>query len=377
MTSSPRPRNAVISLPGPHSPGGSSSPPSQDAPPRRSTGPGAEDAGPGGQRVPPFSEAALDIDAERVVDEICDALRASLRSALKRRGLVVGLSGGIDSSVTAALAVRAIGRERVFGLLMPERHSSGESLELGRMLADFLGIERTVEDITRPLEGVRFYERYDQAVARAVPGYGPGWRSKIVLSPATERRGPSLYSVVARSPSGETHRVRLRLRAYLEIVAATNFKQRMRKMLEYYHADRLNYAVAGTPNRLEYDQGFFVKGGDGLADVKPIAHLYKGQVYRLADHLGLPEAIRSQVPSTDTYSLEQGQDEFYFGLPHAELDLCLLGLNRGAPLDEVAAATGLTPDQVERVQDDIRRKRAATRPLHLHSLLVRDVPEVP
>jgi NAD+ synthase len=166
------------------------------------------------------------------------------------------------------------------------------------------------------------------------------------------------------------------LKAYLEIVAATNFKQRTRKMLEYYHADRLNYAVAGTPNRLEYDQGFFVKLGDGAADVKPIAHLYKSQVYALAEHLGVPEDIRRRPPTTDTYSLAQGQDEFYFSLPYDKMDLCLYAKNNGLPISEVAQATGLTSEQVERVFGDIDTKRSTTRYLHLAPILVDDVLEI-
>ena len=158
---------------------------------------------------------------------------------------------------------------------------------------------------------------------------------------------------------------RLSLKAYLEIVAATNFKQRTRKMLEYYHADRLNYAVTGTPNRLEYDQGFFVKLGDGAADIKPIAHLYKTQVYRLAEYLGVPEKIRQRSPTTDTYSLAQGQDEFYFSLPYDKMDLCLYAKNNDVSTDTVADALGLATEQVQRVYDDIDTKRATTRYLHM------------
>ena len=162
----------------------------------------------------------------------------------------------------------------------------------------------------------------------------------------------------------------------MEIVAATNFKQRTRKMLEYYHADRLNYAVAGTPNRLEYDQGFFVKLGDGAADVKPIAHLYKTQVYQLAEYLEVPAEIRKRPPTTDTYSMPQGQDEFYFSLPYDRMDLCLYGKNNGIATETVADALGLTPEQVQSVYDDIDTKRSTTRYLHLPPLLIDDVPEI-
>ena len=99
----------------------------------------------------------------------------------------------------------------------------------------------------------------------------------------------------------------------------------------------MNYAVIGTPNRLEYDQGFFVKNGDGSADVKPIAHLYKTQVYALARHMKLPKEICEAIPTTDTYSLAQGQDEFYFALPYAQMDLALYALNHGYSAEELAA----------------------------------------
>ena len=318
---------------------------------------------------------ALELDAETTTREISSALREFVLQTLRKRGLVVGLSGGIDSSVTAALATRALGRERVLGLLMPESDSDPESQELGQLVADALGIEAVVEDITPVLEGLGCYARRDEAFKQVIPEYGPGWRAKIVLPSVTEGQY-RLFSVVAESPEGERVSARLTPSAYLEIVAATNFKQRSRKMLEYYHADRLNYAVAGTPNRLEYDQGFFVKGGDGAADVKPIAHLYKTQVYALAAHLGLPERIRERAPTTDTYALEQSQEEFYFSLPYAQMDLCLYAHNHGLPASAVADVLGLTEAQISHVFRDIATKRRTTRYLHLSPLLVQPVSEI-
>jgi NAD+ synthase len=175
---------------------------------------------------------------------------------------------------------------------------------------------------------------------------------------------------VVQDPDGVQRRLRMPLETYLGVVAATNMKQRTRKQIEYYHADRMNYAVAGTPNRLEYDQGFFVKNGDGAADFKPIAHLYKSQVYQLAGALGIPAEIRGRAPTTDTWSLAQTQDEFYFSLPYREMDLCLYGLNNSLPVDAVARAAGLTEEQVTRVWRDIEAKRKATRYLHEAPLLV-------
>jgi NAD+ synthase len=312
-----------------------------------------------------FSKDVLHIDAARETDRICEWLRRTLHGDLKKRGAVVALSGGIDSSVVGALCVTALGRQNVFGLLLPEADSSADTRRLGALLVEQLGIDHVEEDITAVLTAFGCYRRRDEAIASVVPEYRPGWKHKIVLPSVTASDIYRVFSVVVQSPDGRETRARLSPDAYLQIVAATNFKQRTRKTLEYYHADRLNYVVAGTPNRLEYDQGFFVKLGDGAADVKPIAHLYKTQVYQLAEYLGVPEEIRRRPPTTDTYSLSQSQEEFYFSLPYDKMDLCLYARNHDVPASQAAGAVGLTPDQVERVFRDIDGKRRVARYLHL------------
>jgi NAD+ synthase len=324
----------------------------------------------------PFSAKTIEIDPEAETARIVEKLRSQLGSELRKRGLVLGLSGGIDSSVCAGLAARAAGVKNVFCIFMPERDSDPESLRLGREVAAAFGLTGEVEDIGPMLDGLGCYGRREAFISEVVPEYGPGWLSKIVIANSLTSDGYNLSSLVVQSPEGEQKTVRLPLRAYQGIVAATNMKQRMRKQIEYYHADRLNYAVIGTPNRLEYDQGFFVKNGDGSADVKPIAHLYKSQVYQLAEYLGVPEEIRRRPPTTDTYSLPQTQEEFYFSLPYDRMDLCLYGLNHAVPAVEVAAAAQLTEEQVHRVWADIAAKRKATRYLHLPPRLIEKVEEV-
>ena len=319
----------------------------------------------------PFNIDHLKIDCAEEADRIGEAMRLFLRET-RRKGVVLGLSGGIDSSVTAALAVRALGAERVFGIFMPETDSEAESLTLGRLLAGGLGIRSTVEDISPALTGLKCYERRNDAVTGVIPSFTPEWKFKIVL-PGAGHQGFNFYSVVARSPDGVEVKVRLPLDAYLAIVAATNFKQRVRKTVEYYWADRLNYIVAGTPNRLEFDQGFFVKQGDGASDMKPIAHLYKTQVYEMGAYLGIPMEIQRRLPTTDTYSLPQGQDEFYFSLPYGKLDLCLYGKNHGISMEEIATATGLSLTQVEYTCKDIDAKRSTTRYQHLVPRLLEEV----
>jgi NAD+ synthase len=315
----------------------------------------------------------LKIDAAAEVERIQESIRKVIFRQFKRRGAVVGVSGGIDSSVVAALCAGALGPDRVVVLMMPEVDSSPDSLRLGTMLARQLGVRSYVEDISPILDGQRCYERRDQAVCALIPEYGKGWKSKIVLPAVTDKQQYSIYSVVAHGPDGTVKKVRVTPDAYLGIVAATNFKQRTRKMLEYYYADRFHYAVAGTPNLLEYDQGFFVKNGDGAADFKPIAHLYKSQVYQLAAYLGVPEEIQNRPCTTDTYSLEQSQEEFYFAMPLAKMDLCLYGLNHGLSPAQLAPATGLTEVQVARAYSQIESTRAAARYLHSAPVLMGDV----
>lgn len=322
-----------------------------------------------------FGPASLEVDLEAETARISENLRAYL-TRTRRRGVVVALSGGIDSSVVAALCVAALGKERVFGLHMPEQESSDGTIEFSRLLAGSLGIESELEDISPILEAAGCYRRRDEAIRLVCPEFGPGYKSKIVLPSVIDSDTFRLYSIVVQAPDGTQTTQRLTTEAYLGIVAATNFKQRVRKMLEYYYADRLNYVVAGTPNRLEYDQGFFVKLGDGSADVKPIAHLYKSQVYALAEYLGVPEEIRVRPSTTDTYSLPQSQEEFYFSLPYERMDLCLFGKNNNVPVVEIAAGTGLTEEQVLRVFRDIDQKRKTTEYLHLRPELVESVAEI-
>jgi NAD+ synthase len=319
------------------------------------------------------SVLALDCAAE--VDRIALRMRELVGGELHRRGVVVALSGGVDSSVCVGLAVKAFGPERVIVLLLPERESSASSLVLGRQVAANFGVQPLVHDITPALEGLGAYRERDEAMRQVIPSYGPDWKSKLVISGGSQG-GTNFFKLIARSPNGQTHEARIPLKPYLQIVAAQNYKQRIRKTVEYFHADRANFAVIGTPNRLEYDQGFFVKNGDGSADVKPIAHLYKTQVYALARHLGLPEEICGGRPTTDTYTLPQGQDEFYFALPYEKMDLALWALNNDRPAEELATAIGATTEQARNVYRDIQAKRTTTRALHSRPLLIDPVPQV-
>lgn len=309
-------------------------------------------------------------DPAALTEQITQAIREHLTERLHRRGLVVAMSGGVDSSVCAGLAVRAVGPSRVFGLFLPERDSDPQSLTIAREWATKLGIAHAVEDIAPILEAAGCYSRRDEAIRRAVPEYGSGWRCKLAIPGGARPGAINITQLVVQPPDGPQRIERLGAAEYRQIVAATNFKQRVRKMLEYYHADRLHYAVVGTPNRLEYDQGFFVKGGDGLADVKPIAGLYKSQVYALAHALRLPDGIANRSPTTETFSLPQTQEEFYFGHPYERMDLLVRGHDDGTSAVDLAPDVDLTPEEVEAAYGEIERRRVATEYLHAPAVLL-------
>lgn len=311
----------------------------------------------------------LELDYAREAERIVAWMRESLARVLHKRGLVVAISGGVDSSVCAALAVRAVGAARVQTLILPERDSADASARHAGVLADHLGVDPQTFDIAPALEAIGCYQARDEAVRRLIPAYRDGWRMKIAIAGGTEG-AINHFRLVAQAPDGSRHERAMGLVEYLQVVAATSYKQRLRKTIEYFHADRLNYAVVGTPNRLEYDQGFFVKNGDGSADLKPIAHLYKSQVYGLARWLGLPACVAEATPTTDTYSLEQGQDEFYFALPWRSMDLALWALNHDRPAAELCRPLGIDETTAQAVYADILAKRRSTRYLHRSPLLL-------
>ncbi|HAZ13627.1 MAG: NAD(+) synthase [Bdellovibrionales bacterium GWA2_49_15] len=311
-----------------------------------------------------FNEDILKIDPQEEVDYIVDQLRTTVYTKFKKKGAVLGISGGVDSSVVAVLCLRAFGRDKVLTLTMPEYDTAGDTKYLSDLLIEKFKLKSTNENIGGILKELQCYKRRNDAIREVIPEFEDDWKCKIAL-PKTHLTGQiNFFSVFVMSPEGRTMSKRLSLSSYQKIVAASNLKQRVRKMIEYYYCEALNYADIGTPNQVEYDQGFFVKYGDGAADVKPIAHLYKTQVYQLAEYFGIPEEITKRPPTTDTYSLPQTQDEFYFSVPYREMDLCLYGLDNHVPAEIVADSLGVDAKQVERIYQNITQKKRMAKYLH-------------
>jgi NAD+ synthase len=320
-----------------------------------------------------FHRNILKLDPQAETDRIVEHLRRDVLENLRCQGGVLGVSGGVDSAVCLALAVRALGPERLVALLLPEMESSGESALLARLVCRQFGVTPIAEDVTGPLLGFGCYRRRDEVVREVFPQYDSTYKLKISLPPdLLDRETLNVFSVTIVSPEGEEKKKRLKPGQLRRIVAASNFKQRSRAALLYYHAETRNYAVIGTPPKNEHGLGFFVKHGDGAMDVRPIAHLYKTQVYQLAEYLQIPAEIRDRPPTADTYSAGSTQEEFFFRLPFETLDLLWYAWEHEVPPGEAARETGLLQEQVQRAYNDFGRKTRATEYLRTPPLGIDD-----
>jgi NAD+ synthase len=307
-----------------------------------------------------FSQDILKIDGPSEAERIVAFIRDQIRS-MHRKGIVIGLSGGVDSALSAALSVRAVGAENVLALLLPDKESSPQSAEFAAKQARALGIEAPTVDITPVLEAFGTYEKRD-AVARAIfPDFGPGHTLKITLpSDLLNKDAYNVFTLTVYDPQGRSRTARLTSEQAQGIIAATCTKHRTRMMAQYYYAEKLNDLVCGTTNKSEAVQGLFVKYGDGGVDIEPIAHLYKTQVFQLAGHLGVIPEILDRAPCPDTYSAPVSDEEWFFRMPFKTLDLLLYAWENKVDTAEICRVMGLTEDQVRRAFRDFASKHRAT-----------------
>jgi NAD+ synthase len=315
----------------------------------------------------PFSKDILHIEN---IDEVCNNITTKLKNdvvyKLQRRGAVIGISGGIDSSVCMALSAKAFGPDKVTAIMLPEQDSSDDSKNLALKLADKFNVKTIEENITKALDGFGCYERRDEAIANVITDFDPKVdKAKIEIKQNIGQNIPAIFSVTVIKPNGEVLSKLLPAKEYLQIVASTNFKQRSRMSMLYYHAERLHCAVIGTPNKHEVEQGFFVKYGDGGADVMPIGHLYKTQVYQLAKHLGVPQEIIDRTPTTDTYTAEQTQEDFFYQMPFKEMDLIWYGWENNYNSEEVGKIMNKTAQEIENIYKSFERKKKTTEYLRM------------
>jgi len=308
-----------------------------------------------------FDRSVLDFGVEKVARQLVDFIREQVTAVFRRKGIVIGLSGGIDSTVAAALSVRALGRDRVFGVLLPEKDSAPVSREYGRSVADDIGIACKEVEITPMVEAFGVYDVRNIIVKKYFPGYEDGQRFRLSLpQDMLDRDRISAYYLDLEMPGGEIESKRLSRDDFLTMMAANDVKQRVRMTQLYYEAEKRHYIVCGTTNLPETVQGFFVKFGDGGVDIEPLTYLYKSQVFKLGEYLGVPQEVLSRTPSPDTYSLPVSDKDFYFCMSYDTADMILYALRNDIPRDETAEALGLTVEQVARAWKDFERKKDAT-----------------
>jgi len=309
-------------------------------------------------------------DVGEYVDKLTHNIKKDVADKFRRRGAVLGVSGGIDSSVTLALVVRALGSENVIAVMLPEKDSSPESLRLGKQLAEKFNVKYEIENISEALDGFKCYARRDEAVKRVFPDYDSARHTfKIGLNePSIATNMPSVFFITVIDEEGNERKKKLPAPELLQIVAASNFKQRTRMSMLYYYAEKHHYAVIGTSNKQEINQGFFVKHGDGGVDLMAIGNLYKTQVYQLAHYLDIPEEIVNRTPTSDTYSAEQTQEEFFFQLPFNEMDLLWYAYENGYDSKEAAQVVEKSPEAIANIFKSFKRKQKTTDYLRLEPI---------
>jgi len=308
-----------------------------------------------------FDKKVLEIDCAAEAKRISDFMKKTVLKDYRRRGVVVGISGGIDSALITTLSVKTFGKERVLGLILPEKESSSESEVLARQLADWLGIKTETVPITPILQSLDVYQRREAIVKKYFPKFEGGWKYKIAISKDFfEKEGLNFFHLIAVDNEGVTQKERLSLNDYLEMVAATEMKQRTRMIILYFYAEKSNYIVAGTTSKSELLQGFFVKYGDGGVDMEPISHLYKMQVFQMSEFLGVPQSIIKRTPSPDTWSAGVSDEEFYFRVPYDLLDLLLYAHEQEIPLEDVSEVLDMVPEKILRFYKDFDSKNKTT-----------------
>ena len=313
-----------------------------------------------------FNLDVLKIDPVQELDKLSEFIIGQV-NAFRKKGVIVGLSGGIDSACIAAVAVHTMGKEKVIGLVLPESESNPISSEYAIKHAQALGIEHRQINITSTVDSIVKYKWRDEFIQKLIPEYKPGYKYNIILpTDLLERAAFSFYRLQVQMPDGELKSKRLNLDEFLTITSFANIKIRARMLHLYAEAERRNLLVAGTTNRTEFILGDFCKYGDGGTDIEPFTHLYKNQIYQLSDYLKVIPEIIDRQPSPDTFSLPVSDQEFFFRIAFDKLYHLLYAWEHEVPANETAKVLDLSEDAVGRAYKDFASKYRAT--AHLREL---------
>ena len=274
----------------------------------------------------------------------------------RKHGIVVGISGGIDSAVVAALACNAIGKENVLGIILPEKESNPDSQELAQKLCKTLDIQYLIDDITPILDSALVYKIREEIVQKLFPSFNNLCKYRLIFTENFDNDGLSIPYLEIQDSENQTHKIKIPLNDYLTMTAATNIKHRTRMSRLYYHAEKNNFLVCGTTNKAEFQQGYFVKYGDGGVDIEPLTNLFKTQVYQLAESLNIPSEIIERKASPDTWSFQVSDEEFFFSLTYDIIDLMLYAHEKSIPLNDICSTLEFDEAKVKRILKSQERK---------------------
>ena len=302
---------------------------------------------------------------DSVVQHLQDFIHKQVYDNFRKRGIVVGISGGIDSAISAKLCCNAVGKENVLGIILPEKESNPQSQEFAKKYCEKLGIKYEIEDITSILDSSEIYQIREKIVKKYFPDYNQSCKYRIVFSENFDSDGLSIPYLEVNDGNNQIHKIKLSLNDYFTITAATNIKHRIRMTRLYFHTEKNNFLVCGTTNKAEFQLGYFVKYGDGGVDIEPLANLYKTQIYQLGRYLDIPNEIIERKASPDTWSFDVSDQEFFYSLPYEMVDLMLFAKEKSVTLNDICSTLDLKEERVKRILNSLERKWKASKTLRV------------
>jgi len=298
------------------------------------------------------------------VENMCTFLQGEISVKSQKSGAIVGLSGGIDSTVTMALCAKALGSEKTLGLTMFEKESSPSNKDLINEIAQNYDIKIENIDITPILDSFGVYSYREKIVKKKFPDFNSNCKYRVVVPPNFSSIGIPYLEIL--DEENQNHKIKISSSDFLTLTSATSIKHRVRMTLLYFHAEKNNLSVVGTTNKSEYLQGYFVKYGDGGSDIEPLVNLYKSQIYQIGNFLNVPEDILNNDASPDVWSYSTTDEEFFYTVPYEIVDLILYAREKKLSIVEIKKLSNLPEEKIQnllRFQDIKQRKSQHMRDL--------------
>lgn len=295
------------------------------------------------EKIPEFIKIK---DIEKTVDSLSNYIKSEVFEIFQKKGVVLGLSGGVDSAVTAALCAKSLGSEKILGLIMPEKESGSSSQQLAQQVAKKYNIETKIIDISKILESFGVYQTKEKIVKEKFSGFNSTCKYRVVVPPKLENNVGIPYLEIL-DKKNEKHKIKISSSEFLTLTSATSIKHRVRMATLYFHGEKNNLAIIGTTNKSEYLQGYFVKYGDGGSDIEPLVNLYKSQIYQLGEFFDIPGEILTADASPDVWSFTTSDEEFFYSVPYNIVDLILYARENNLPVNEIQKISQIPKQQIE------------------------------